>query len=317
MAFLLADCTPHRHLPLKVFALLILATALPISANRIDKRINRRGCGRSAPVGRVYNGKPISRESIPWIVHVLATKPVGGSGNGCAGSIITSNVVLTAAHCVQDDNGVRAISVNVFFNKTEFHSGYAVKAEIMKVYPKFGKTNYRFYDIALLKLAVDLEFNKIMGPVCIPERDFDVTKQPLMVAGWGATSTARHSKIIRYAYVHAITNKACQREIGGSATPIAKRLKRPYPMICTKGTNATPCEGDSGGPMTLKDERGRSTIVGIVSYGVICDPSFISKYTRVAYYTRWIKNMLNHPGKWSKLQFNRKLEGIRLKVKPV
>ncbi|KAL1467851.1 hypothetical protein MTO96_041869, partial [Rhipicephalus appendiculatus] len=60
-------------------------------------------CGRSAPVGRVYNGKPISRESIPWIVHVLASKRVGGSGNGCAGSIITSNVVLTAAHCVQDD----------------------------------------------------------------------------------------------------------------------------------------------------------------------------------------------------------------------
>ncbi|KAL1473832.1 hypothetical protein MTO96_038440 [Rhipicephalus appendiculatus] len=137
-----------------------------------------------------------------------------------------------------------------------------------------------------------------------------------MVAGWGETATERYSKIIRYAYVYAMKNKACRRKIGGSATPIAKRLKRPYPMICTKGKNATSCPGDSGGPMTLKDWKGRSTIVGIVSYGAMCDPSFTSKYTRVAYYTRWIKNMLNHPGKWTKLQFDREIE-FHFDVKPV
>ncbi|KAL1442246.1 hypothetical protein MTO96_007866 [Rhipicephalus appendiculatus] len=150
----------------------------------------------------------------------------------------------------------------------------------MKVYPKFGKTNDRFYDIALLKLALDLQFNRIMGPVCIPERDFDVTKQPLMVAGWGETANV------------------------DDVPPVFRS------RFLLK-------QGDSGGPMTLKDERGRSTIVGIVSYGVICNPSFTSKYTRVAYYTRWIKNMLNHPGKWTKLQFDRKIQGIRLNVKPV
>lgn len=308
MVFLSGDCMPHMQRLLKVVALLIFATALSISANRIDKRINRNGCGRAEPMGRVYNGKPISRENIPWIVSIVAQGT--GKGSGCGGSIITTNVILTAAHCVKSDDGVLAKKVIVFFNITEFGSGYAVQVARLKVHPKFGKTKDRFYDIALLKLAVDLKFNRIMRPVCLPERDFDVVKQPLMVAGWGATASAKYSKTILYAYVDGMKDKKCRRSIRGSSTPTAKRL----PIICAKGKNTNACPGDSGGPMTLKDEKGRSTVVGIVSYGVICDPEFASMHTRVAFYTRWIRNVLNHPGKWSKLQFNRKIGKWRFRV---
>lgn len=310
MVFVSRGCMPQMQRLLKVVALLIFATALPTAANRIDKRINRNGCGRAEPMGRVYNGKPISRENIPWIVRVLGARTEKGSG--CAGSIITSNVILTAAHCVKSDYGVLSKKVLVFFNATEFGGGYAVQVEKLKVHPKFGKTKDRFYDIALLKLAVDLKFNRIMRPVCLPERDFDVVKKPLMVAGWGATAYAKYSKTILYAYVNGMKDEKCQRSIRG--TPTEKRPKRRLPMICAKGNNTNACPGDSGGPMTLKDEKGRTTIVGIVSYGVICHPKYESKHTRVAFYTRWIRKVLNHPGTWNKLQFNRKIGIYRLTV---
>ena len=49
-------------------------------------------------------------------------------------------------------------------------------------------------------------------------------------------------------------------------------------------------QGDSGGPMTLRDpSSGRVQLVGIVSSGVGCGhPKFPGVYTRVSMYVDWI-----------------------------
>ncbi|KAL3248800.1 hypothetical protein MRX96_056340 [Rhipicephalus microplus] len=66
---------------------------------------------------------------------------------------------------------------------------------------------------------------------------------------------------------------------------------------------SVPWIGDSGGPLTLQDGRGRSTLVGIIAGAVNCSAAFPSVYTSVAFHLRWIKDMLNDPSSWRSLEF--------------
>lgn len=60
------------------------------------------------------------------------------------------------------------------------------------------------------------------------------------------------------------------------------------------GTDDT-CEGDSGGPLQILQPDGTkntATVVGIVSFGVLCGTHLPSIYTRVAYYLDWIESIV-------------------------
>ena len=48
------------------------------------------------------------------------------------------------------------------------------------------------------------------------------------------------------------------------------------------------CKGDSGSPLTLPSEEGRSTLIGLVSGGIACGDGFPSWYTSVSFYKDWI-----------------------------
>ena len=49
------------------------------------------------------------------------------------------------------------------------------------------------------------------------------------------------------------------------------------------------CKGDSGGPLTTKDEKKRTTLVGIVSGGIGCGRGIPGWYTKVAFHSEWIQ----------------------------
>merc|ERR1712013_937443 len=52
------------------------------------------------------------------------------------------------------------------------------------------------------------------------------------------------------------------------------------------------CKGDSGGPLFLEGGKRRKTLVGIVSGGVSCGNSYPSWLTRVEYFSKWIRCIL-------------------------
>lgn len=284
-------------------AFMIFAMAFPIAANRLDTKLNPKGCGVSEPMGRIYNGKPIGRENVPWMVSVLVTFDDSGKVYQCGGSIITSNVILTAGHCLYEEF-VYAKEVVVVFNSTQKDRGSAMYAEMMMVHPEYSELAEVAHDVGLLKLPLPLEFNPIVKPVCLPTAKMELAGKTLLVAGWGGTENAVTSETLLHAHVVALSDEECEKAKQRYKKKFTFHPYRTGPVICAKLARSSSCRGDSGGPITFTGDDGRSLQVAIVSGGdTLCPPRVPSVHTRVSGYVRWIRGALSHPGKWMKLRF--------------
>lgn len=304
------------ELRLKNVALVIFVMALPIAANRIDTDFNPSECGEREPQGRIYQGEPISKENIPWMVAVITSKGKSKRSSLCGGSIITSNVILTAAHCLMTRNGRYLKKVMVVYNYTLSLAGKntALYAEKVIAHPTFVKRRAIVHDVALLKLPVDLEFNRYVKPVCLPTDKMDIAGKSLVIAGWGITETGKGSKTLRYAEVIALTDEECQAQLRRTRNPDTRLRARPGPAICAFAIGTGACRGESGGPLTLMGDDGRTVQVGISSMGDgRCPPRTPPVYTRVSSHVQWIEDALNKPRMWRKLKRVRKPFTVRLK----
>lgn len=279
--------------------------ALPIAANKMDTDLNQDGCGELEQKGRVYNGKPIGKEDIPWMVQIAAFYDLSSDvAKTCAGSIITRNIILTASHCLFEP-GAFALKVMVLYDSKLNVHGKAYLAEKMMVHPKYVSKTRIVHDIALLKLAVDLEFNRLVKPVCLPTEKMNLGGKTLVVAGWGRTESAKESKVILHAELVALTDAKCKKVLRRYANPFTLQRLRPGPAVCAYGRNKGACKGDSGGPLTLANDDGRTVQVGIVSFGMRCPSTIPTVYTSVSSHMKWIRRALNHPRRWRKLEYTR------------
>ncbi|XP_075531434.1 putative serine protease 46 [Dermacentor variabilis] len=184
-------CRRNSHCKLKYSLMFVLCVSLiqtSYGESKLDVRLNRRGCGVSEPMGRVYNGKSIRKPQIPWIVQIVNIMG-GGEGYLCAGSIISHNVILTAAHCV--DNKPPPRDVVVYYNSTKRDNGPVAHVVRFMKHPNFHRYNGAKYDIALLKVRDKITFDRFVRPICLPGRRFGIEGKQLLSGGWGVTSDRR------------------------------------------------------------------------------------------------------------------------------
>ncbi|XP_075726615.1 trypsin 5G1-like [Rhipicephalus microplus] len=300
MASLCGDKVTHTHLRLQMIPLGIFAVALSVSANQLDPQINQIGCGKLESTGRVYKGEPISRERIPWIVQ-MSIQYNSVYQYMCSGSIITRNVILTASHCLTY-KGAFPKNVLVLHNNTATLHGLAVTADRIQLHRRFVNNGEMVYDVALLKLSQDIRFTTTMKPVCLPTSDIDVAGKTLQVAGWGRTESGYSSDVLRHGRVSGMADDECQTWLMQIINPLTQQPVKPGPMICVTGLSAVTCKGDSGGPLILENDHGRSTQVGICSAGVDCSLNYPTYFTRVAFHMQWIKEQLGKPREWRRIQ---------------
>merc|ERR1712226_230706 len=85
-----------------------------------------------------------------------------------------------------------------------------------------------------------------------------------------------------------------------------------YGLLCAQGIfkedkniYTGSCKGDSGGPLTQRDEKDRTTLIGIVSGGIDCGKGYPGWYTRVEYYKEWIQCIID-----KSIQFNNNYDKV-------
>ena len=290
---------PSRlFLPATLAALALMAPASAIAQSG----------GSAEP--RIVGGSTASVSTYPWQAAVVDSTAQSPSRNAhqpqfCGGSLLTSRIVVTAAHCVADTdpdcsvtcaisdpggdgtakldpNDVDVILGRSTLTDTSQGGEYAVTA----VVPRSNYNgNYQGdgvprYDVAYLVLAAPSG----QTPIKIAGTDEGALWDPdsaVEISGWGTTSESAPDteNTMRAATVGVIPDATC-----GSGAVYGSDFD-PATMLCAGYVSGgvDTCYGDSGGPLEAPLQSGGYRLVGITGWGDGCaQANAPGVYTRVA-----------------------------------
>jgi len=229
---------------------------------------------------KIVGGEPAAAHEFPFIVDL--TRP----SHYCGGAVIAPKWIMTAAHCSQASASSYVIVAGDHEQTT--WDGLEQRRQVVRVIPHPNYNSGTFdNDIALMELAVPLNFTDVVQPVRLPPRDFAPTGRST-VAGWGALSEGGGSPTTVYKVsVPLVSNADCNAAYNGNGYNILPS------MICAGEGGKDSCQGDSGGPMLCESEDGQVQC-GIVSWGVGCArEGFPGVYARVSQFLDWIAETTN------------------------
>uniref|UniRef100_A0A8D2ZRX4 trypsin n=1 Tax=Scophthalmus maximus TaxID=52904 RepID=A0A8D2ZRX4_SCOMX len=197
---------------------------------------------------KVVGGYECPRHSVPYQVSLNA------GYHFCGGSLISSQWVVSAAHCYKSRIQVRLGEHNIAVN--EGTEQWIDGAKMIK-HPQYNSYNLD-NDIMLIKLSRPATLNSNMSANgnSFPDR-LQCLRQPII-----------DDRICRNAYPHLFTdNMVCSGFMHGGASS---------------------CQGDSGGPLVCNGQ-----LQGVVSWGYDCAmQGHPSVYARVCRYNNWISTVM-------------------------
>lgn len=107
----------------------------------------------------------------------------------CGASLISSEYVLTAAHCVRRVKRSKIRIILGDHDQTVISDADAkMRAVSAIIKHRYFDANTYNHDIALLKLRKPILYGSNIMPVCLPAEDFEPAGKTGIAVGWGRTS---------------------------------------------------------------------------------------------------------------------------------
>ncbi|XP_069598662.1 transmembrane protease serine 3-like [Ranitomeya imitator] len=259
--------------------------------NPVEKCPNEEGvslhctdCGRSsAESQRIVGGSPSAWGRWPWQVSLR-----WDGRHVCGGSIISSQWVMSAAHCFVLSNFLTVARWKVHAGSASLNP--STSHSIRSIYYNgLYNPETNDYDVALLKTSQPMVFSETLRPVCLPrtQQQFQ-TRGNCWISGWGHVSEGGQlSPVLREAKVHLISTELCNQSSYYPGLISARMLCAGY-----LDGKVDSCQGDSGGPLVCQ-ESGLWWQVGIVSWGEGCGrPNRPGVYTNLTTLLDWVYHRL-------------------------
>jgi len=232
----------------------------------------------------IVGGNAAIPNSWPWAVTIFEY-----GKHSCGGTIINESWILTANHCV-DSMGRFKVGVGYHNLQKKGHGQMIKVTKVIEANFIDEEGAFDFRDLALLKLAKPIKFNKYIQPICLPEqgKEFKIG-QKFVAVGWGSLKQGSAGpKDLNQVILPYIPDSVCSKDewLGKSFLPGLE--------ICagySEGGKDT-CQGDSGGGLVyFHDEKWYQG--GIVSHGNGCgDEKSPGVYVKVSEYVNWIKETI-------------------------
>ncbi|XP_052795432.1 chymotrypsin-like protease CTRL-1 [Mya arenaria] len=230
----------------------------------------------------------------PWQV-AIHTRQGGEFQFRCGGTLISSDVVLTAAHCVSNPRfgpgELRVLAGERDRNSVD--AGEQLRnVTSVTVHPDYVGTLTSLYnnDVALLKLASPVSKTTHVSPVSGLADDTSPTgPASCFVTGWGISAEKNGSSglsgVLAQAEVTLLTNAQCNKRSNWDG------LVKPS-QLCAYSKKISACLGDSGGPLVCQ-VNSKYIQYGVTSWGKrTCDQKPVV-YARVSTYRSWIMATIN------------------------
>ncbi|XP_071082649.1 clotting factor C-like isoform X2 [Haliotis cracherodii] len=269
-------------------------------------------CGKptQGSTALISGGTESKSEDWPWHVVVMKKTPWKEWRHVCGGCLLGDAWVITAAHCVTEDQTTNPLDISdivVKFGVTHINDSNGDQLIQSKGITKiYVNDNYssRTYDsdIALLKLKKSVTVNARVQPACLSKQQTSRGNQTnrsdqilprSVVTGFGKVANTEYSQTLRSAELNVEpNNRQCEKVL--SKDGVNNRVTRN--MFCADNVaeNKHPCAGDSGGPLVRQSSHGqrRWYLEGIVSWASErpCQGrSSYSVFTKVDMFLDWIE----------------------------
>uniref|UniRef100_A0A8C7C124 Peptidase S1 domain-containing protein n=1 Tax=Neovison vison TaxID=452646 RepID=A0A8C7C124_NEOVI len=239
------------------------------------------GCGHV--VENTTGGKEAEEGKWPWQVSLRMNQK-----HVCGGSLLTSQWVLTAGHCILSVKmGDRSAYKEV--------TSVVIPVKNVIVHPQLSVVGAVQNDLALLHLLYPVNFTVTIQPVCIPQKTFQVEAgTTCWVTGWGKKEHGGDhiTDVLQEIDQNIILHERCNEMV--QEVMVSKKNRVLEGMLCGyKGAGKDSCQGDSGGPLVCKFKE-TWVQVGVVSWGIGCGRGNMPEvYTDLAVYAEWIAGVIN------------------------
>ncbi|XP_059616531.1 uncharacterized protein LOC132261647 [Phlebotomus argentipes] len=285
------------------------------AANPAHTPVNRYGddgvgvCGkiesRFTITPLIFGGEEFPKGSWPWLVAIHVYKGAQFSFV-CGGTLVSHNVIVSAAHCFMDGRGTNyeAADVIVFVGKHDLRrlkeDGATIsEVQDLNIHPEFLSDPRGSFDadIAVLVLKESVEYSAYIRPVCLwslPTGEEHFVGKTGVVVGWGRDEKGNLVTYLpKRTQIPLVSTQECINSRDDFATLTSART------ICggwRDGVNG-PCTGDSGGGLIMY-ENGRWQLRGVISIAIkhpvtgVCDLREYVVFTDAAKFTSWIRSFM-------------------------
>ncbi|KAL1501976.1 hypothetical protein ABEB36_007194 [Hypothenemus hampei] len=235
------------------------------------------------PIVRIVGGEQASSKQFPY--QVALYNIFDDKETFCGGSLISSNYILTAAHCIVGVNSIDIIlgALNVSDVSEPAQSRQTAKSFI--IHPNWDESSLSS-DIALVELSSPAKLNDYVQTIPLATGSNSFAGLGGITSGWGKVEDNQNgiTDILRYVKSNILSNEQC------------KSIDSDYDAIinsghlCLSGDNTKGiCTGDSGGPLVV-ESNGQLVQVGVTSFNYkSCVVGKPSVFARVTEYLQWIQ----------------------------
>ncbi|KAJ6638637.1 Chymotrypsin-1, partial [Pseudolycoriella hygida] len=237
---------------------------------------------------RIVGGN-IAKKRYPYQVSLQEQDDDGYWEHVCGGAIITERHIITAAHCLVEDDSDETmepseLAIWVGSNGLRAKKGVRYFASMLTPHENYFDDEDGS-DIGIVTVEKAMEFRP--GHIEAIKYATELTPGNVLcvVTGWGSTDHAGKSDTpfrLHELNVTTISTEECQSYSDDFADFINSK------NLCTQNGDTGHCFGDSGGPLV---DIEKNTLVGIVEETVTkgCAQGPPDIYTSVGYFASWIE----------------------------